>query len=56
MPKKEKITKQSENQNTVESYVDKFVNIVMVGDDGIGKTCIIDSYVYDTFNTEYVPS
>ena len=28
----------------------------MVGDDGIGKTSIIDSYVYDTFSPVYVPS
>lgn len=54
MPKqsKEKIQKPSvqRNEDEIEKLVDKNVNIVMVGDDGIGKTSIIDSYIYDTFS------
>ena len=32
------------------------INIIIVGDEGCGKTQIVNSYLYDTFDTEYTPS
>ena len=32
------------------------INITIIGDDGTGKTSIINSYALDTFQQEYIPS
>jgi len=32
------------------------INIVIIGDEGTGKTSLINSYAHDTFSMEYVPS
>ena len=36
--------------------VSNVVNIVMVGDEAVGKSSIINCYAFDTFSDEYVPS
>ena len=36
--------------------VSNIVNIVMVGDEAVGKSSIINCYAFDTFSDEYVPS
>jgi len=36
--------------------VSNVVNIVMVGDEAVGKSSIINCYAFDTFSDKYVPS
>ena len=36
--------------------VSKDINIVIVGDEACGKTQLVNSYLYDTFSTQYSPS
>ena len=32
------------------------IKIVLIGDTGTGKTCLITNYLYGTFNDEHVPN
>ncbi len=33
-----------------------YIKLVTVGDGGVGKTCLITTYAYERFPTDYVPT
>ena len=44
------------NEESTPQAVTNEINITIIGDDGTGKTSIINAYALDTFSPEYVPS
>ena len=67
-PKKEKKKKNKKRNNSQDSKeeftkvnvhkdgLDNEVNVVLVGDEAIGKSSIINCYTHDLFNPDYTPS
>ena len=54
--KKGKAAKGQNEKKDEEEMVSNEINIVVIGDEGTGKTSLINCYANDTFSPEYVPS
>ena len=45
-----------EDQDSNRDEKQNSINLVLIGDEGVGKTSLVNCYVHDVFSPEYVPS